>query len=138
MTLLSTQQQAHVNALLDELLDLPQERRSQRLRSRGVDDPAVLSEVESLLRAALAADGFLRSPARLAVDATAPEVAAGMRLGAWKVTGIIGRGGMGEVYQATRVQGDFEQRGAIKLLQHEASAQLERFHAERQILARLE
>jgi eukaryotic-like serine/threonine-protein kinase len=138
MTVLSTQQQAHVNALLDELLDLPEDRRSQRLHSRGVDDPAVLSEVESLLRAALAADGFLRTPARPAVESSSQEVASGMRLGAWRVTGIIGRGGMGEVYQATRAQGDFEQRGAIKLLQHEASAQLERFHAERQILARLE
>src|SRR5665213_1932337 len=81
MTVLSTQQQAHVNALLDELLDLPEDRRSQRLHSHGVDDPAVLSEVESLLRAALAADGFLRSPARPAVEAPASEVASGMRLG---------------------------------------------------------
>jgi non-specific serine/threonine protein kinase/serine/threonine-protein kinase len=139
MTVLSTQQQAHVNALLDELLDLPADRRSQRLLSRDVDDPAVLSEVQSLLRAASAADGFLRSPARPAVESTSPAAASsGLRLGAWRVTGIIGRGGMGEVYQATRVQGDFEQRGAIKLLQHDASAQLERFQAERQILARFE
>jgi len=42
------------------------------------------------------------------------------------------------VYEATRADGDFEQRVAIKLLQREAAAQLERFQAERQILARLE
>ncbi len=34
--------------------------------------------------------------------------------------------------------GDFEQRVAIKLLQREAAAQMERFQAERQILARLD
>src|SRR6202034_4140737 len=51
---------------------------------------------------------------------------------------LLGRGGMGEVYEATRADGDFEQKVAIKLLQREAAAQLERFQAERQILARLE
>ena len=91
---------------------------------RAVDDPAVLSEVESLLRAALARR---RLPAHACalrpLGSAFPQAATGMLLGAWRVTGIIGRGGMGEVYQATRAQGDFgEQRGAIKLLQHRRPA----------------
>jgi predicted Ser/Thr protein kinase len=45
---------------------------------------------------------------------------------------------MGDVYEGLRTQGDFEQRVAIKLLQRDAASQLERFEAERQILARLE
>ncbi len=45
---------------------------------------------------------------------------------------------MGEVYEASRADGNFEQRVAIKLLQREAAAQMVRFQAERQILARLE
>src|SRR5262249_51468498 len=68
----------------------------------------------------------------------APDVAIGQRLGAWNITRLIGRGGMGDVYEATRADGNFEQRVAVKLLQREAAAQLERFQAERQILARLE
>src|ERR1700755_1981621 len=61
-----------------------------------------------------------------------------LRVGPWKVTRQIGRGGMGEVYEAVRAEGDFTQRVAIKLLRNEAIAELERFHVERQILARLE
>jgi serine/threonine protein kinase len=44
---------------------------------------------------------------------------------------------MGDVYEAIRADGDFEQRVAIKVLQSESGAQLERFQSERQILARL-
>ncbi|MDP3715993.1 MAG: serine/threonine-protein kinase, partial [Burkholderiales bacterium] len=49
-----------------------------------------------------------------------------------------GRGGMGEVYAATRSEPAFEQHAALKLLRREASTQLERFHVERRILARME
>src|ERR1019366_6054477 len=49
--MLSAEQQTAVDALLDDLLDLPVDRRAQRLRSRHVTDPVVLAEVESLLRA---------------------------------------------------------------------------------------
>ncbi len=53
--------------------------------------------------------------------------------------GSIGHGGMGErSTRAVRALGFHEQRVAIKVLQTEAAAQLERFQAERQILARLE
>ncbi len=42
------------------------------------------------------------------------------------------------VYEAVRAQGDFNQRVAIKLLQPESAALLQRFESERQILATLE
>jgi hypothetical protein len=141
---LSAEQQTEVNALLDQLLDVPAEVRAQHLRAHRVTDPAVLAEVESLLRAAQASEGFLAAPAfagpqlHTASEGFTETLALGARLGVWRVTGRIGRGGMGEVYEATRSEGDFEQRVAIKVLQEEASAQLERFQAERQILARLE
>ena len=45
---------------------------------------------------------------------------------------------MGEVYDAERATGDFEQRVAVKVTRCESAAQLERFSAERQLLARLE
>ncbi len=135
---LSEQQKQAAQALLDELLDLPEAGRWPRLRSREIGDPAIRGEVESLLRAVEATDGFLSKPARPPTEAGDEEIAVGMRLGAWRITGRVGRGGMGDVYKAARAEGDFEQRAAIKLLQQEASAQLERFQAERQILARLE
>jgi predicted Ser/Thr protein kinase len=135
---LTAQQRSRVDALLDELLDLPEEARASRLRDRQGEDPIVLAEVESLMLAAQASGNFLGAPARAAVDDVVQDAAIGTRLGAWTITRLIGRGGMGDVYEGLRTQGDFEQRVAIKLLQRDAAAQLERFEAERQILARLE
>ncbi|HEY4972655.1 MAG TPA: serine/threonine-protein kinase, partial [Steroidobacteraceae bacterium] len=120
------------------MLDLPEEARAPRLQSRLIEDAAVLAEVESLLLAANASGGFLSTPARPSVDDAVQDALIGARLAAWKITRLIGHGGMGDVYEGIRAQGDFEQRVAIKLLQREAAAQMERFHAERQILARLE
>ena len=137
---LTAEQRIRVDALLDDLFDLPEEARLAQLRNRRDEEPAVLAEVESLLLAAHASAGFLgeSTQAGAAAEGLVPDAALGMRLGAWSITRLIGRGGMGEVYEATRADGEFEQRVAIKLLQREAGAQLERFQAERQILARLE
>ena len=135
---LTPRQQQRVDVLLDELLDLPDATRLPQLRGRSDEDPAVLAEVESLLLAAHASDGFLDGRETIPSPEVIPDAAIGTRLGAWQILRLIGRGGMGEVYEATRADGSFEQRVAIKLLQRDAAAQLERFQAERQILARLE
>jgi len=137
---LTPEQRLCADALLDELLDMPEGARMAQLRSRRGEQAVVLAEVESLLLAAHASVGFLDANAskRPPDDGVAFDTAVGMRLGAWNIIRLIGRGGMGDVYEATRADGDFEQRVAIKLLQREAAAQLERFQAERQILARLE
>jgi len=135
---LTPQQKARVDALLDELLDLDEATRIAALQARCTEDPAVVAEVESLLLAAHASEGFLSGVAQPSANDLLPDAAIGVRLGAWTIARLIGRGGMGEVYEAFRAERDFEQRVAIKLLRHEAGAQVERFQAERQILARLE
>jgi eukaryotic-like serine/threonine-protein kinase len=135
---LSAAQRIRVDELLDVLLDTPAEARADYLDRNGGEDPAVLHEVESLLRAAQQLGGFLATPARLGAEVPIEPIPAEMRVGAWKVIRHIGRGGMGVVYEAVRAEGDFAQRVAIKLLRNEAIAELERFHVERQILARLE
>src|SRR6185295_2210325 len=66
------------------------------------------------------------------------ELPSGTRLGAWQVQRLIGRGGSGEVYVASRADGVFRQKAALKLLQHGAVAEASRFESERDILARLE
>jgi predicted Ser/Thr protein kinase len=137
-SVLTPQQRERVDTLLDELLDLAEEMRIAALHARCTEDSVVLAEVESLLLAAHASEGFLSVPARASPNDVVPDAAIGVRLGAWIITRLIGRGGMGEVYEAIRAERDFEQRVAIKLLRHEAGAQVERFQAERQILARLE
>ena len=138
MTELSANQLARVDALLDELLDLPVESRPAVLDRKCPDDAAVRAEVSSLLSAAGCVDGFLSMPAMLASEPQQEDLPPGTRIGAWRMLSRIGRGGMGVVYEAERAEGDFRQRVAVKVLRQEAIAELPRFHIERQILARLE
>jgi len=135
---LSAEQLAQIDECLDALLDLPAEQQLSALRSRSIGDARVAAEVESLLRAAQSSSKFLATPARAYEQESLPDTLLGSRLGAWRIERMIGHGGMGDVYEATRADGDFEQRVAVKLLQRDAAAQIERFQAERQILARLE
>jgi len=134
--MLSEKQRATADALLDILLDLPESARWEHWRSLTVADAEVQQEIESFLRAAQSVGDFLSGPAPLP-GATGEDLT-GTVLGGWRITGRIGHGGMGEVYEAVRAQGDFDQRVAIKVLRREAQTELERFQAERRILARLE
>ncbi|WP_337172349.1 serine/threonine-protein kinase [Gemmatimonas aurantiaca] len=63
----------------------------------------------------------------------------GRRLGAYRVLRLIGRGGMGAVYEAERADQSYQQRVAIKTLWRGADSAvlLQRFRSERQILASL-
>jgi non-specific serine/threonine protein kinase/serine/threonine-protein kinase len=140
---LSAQQRARVDALFDDLLELPRERRSGVMSGWQLEDPVVVEEVASLMRAAEASCEFLSRPVQAAFLAASAEVPTdeptpGSRIGAWRVIRVVGRGGMGVVCEAERAKGDFEQRVAIKLLQRGAAGPAQRFDIERRILARLE
>jgi eukaryotic-like serine/threonine-protein kinase len=64
---------------------------------------------------------------------------AGELCGAWKLQEVIGTGGMGEVWLATRADGLFQAKAAVKFLRADGdAAQFEaRFAQERALLARL-
>jgi hypothetical protein len=124
-----------------QALDWPAEERPERLARACGDDVELQREVAELL-GAHTGQGMLDTPLLIAdaADAApiAPSLAADTRVGAWRIERLIGRGGMGEVYAALRDAAGFSQRGALKLLRFEAIGEQARFHAERQILARLE
>ena len=63
----------------------------------------------------------------------------GRRVGAYRLDEEVGRGGMGVVYRAQRVDGEFEQTVAIKLIKRgmDTDQILKRFRRERQITAAL-
>ena len=70
----------------------------------------------------------------------APSLAAGQRVGPWRLLRFLARGGMGEVYLAERADGAFDRQVAVKLLRPGVGSAdlLERFQLERDLLARLE
>ena len=129
-----------LKALFEAALEQPPEARDAWLAAQPVD-AAVREELAALLRhhAAVAtgvdgAEGWLASAA---LDE--PPTRDGERLGAWELVRLVGRGGMGEVYEARRADGSYEGRAAVKLLRRgmDSAAVLERFARERQALARL-
>jgi Tol biopolymer transport system component len=139
-----------VAALFDEASVLPPSERAGFLDRACAGAGELRAEVEALLAADAQAAGFLAGPAdptgRLLAAAVlergeeAAAERAGERLGAHRLVREIGRGGMGTVYLAERVDGQFEQRVAIKLIRSGKLGDrvLRDFLRERQILARLE
>lgn len=127
-----------LESLFSETLSRPPAERGAFLARHCADDSDLRVEIESLLDAHESLGPLDKAPAPVAAPEMPPSLAAGTCLGVWKVDRLIGRGGMGEVYEASRVDAAFEQRAALKLLRQEAATQIERFHAERQFLARLE
>jgi serine/threonine protein kinase len=107
-------------------------------------DAELRQEVLRLLEASTDANEFLTDLARRAIAPLAAlqgePVLAGRLLGAYRLRGEIGRGGMGAVYLAERADDQYEKQVAVKLLPlglGGASAR-ERFVAERRVLAQLE
>ncbi|MFN8176444.1 MAG: serine/threonine-protein kinase [bacterium] len=114
--------------------------RAAWLESACGSDPALRAEVESLLDAHAAARDAFRTPIRLGPAAEPAESRVGRELGPYRIVALIASGGMGSVYEGERVDRQFEKRVAIKLVRAGMGTPelLERFRAERQVLADLE
>ena len=138
-------------AQLELMIELEPAVRVERLRALRASAPALAARVEGWL-AADANDGGLLDEGLVAIAPHAlrslaaerpdpqPARQPGDTIGAWRLLEPLGSGGMGEVWLATRNDGQFEQQVAIKLLKRgmDSDGVLQRFRRERQILARLE
>lgn len=119
--------------LFDVVSEIDPRGRQDALRAME-PDAGIRDEVLALLASDDAAT-VVPAPA----PAAEPMLAAGTQVGPWRVECLIGRGGMGEVYRASRTGADFEQRAALKLmLRMQSEEDRARFAAERRILAGLE
>jgi serine/threonine-protein kinase len=135
---LSGEQWERIEALLPEALELASSERPRFLDRHC--PPELRAEIEALIAAAETGYGVLDRPVTVtAPEDAAPSLAGGEALGPWRIGGLLGSGGMGEVYAAERADGSYEQRVAIKLLKRgiDTQAVLSRFLRERRILARL-
>jgi serine/threonine protein kinase len=129
---------AQVEKLFHELADLSAELRTRYFAEHHVD-AATRREVEALLAYDSDASTLLRRDIGMASSRSLPQFeTSGRRCGPYNLLQVIGRGGMGAVYLAERVDGEVTQRVAVKLLPlGTGDSQRERFLRERQILAAL-
>ena len=133
-----------VAALFSEAIGLPEGERTAFLARVCSGNEHLRSELESLLDADSRAGGFLQDDAAqvlgLAPSDDPADVNAGRRIGAYRIVEPIGRGGMGTVYRAERVDAAYRVQVAIKLIRRGMDTDdiLRRFRRERQVLARLQ
>jgi serine/threonine-protein kinase len=129
----------HVSELFDEVADLTDGARSRYFAECQVSADTRV-EVEGLL--AFDCDwttSLERNLSRVAVAAIAQLEQGDRRCGPYRLGDLLGRGGMGAVYSAERVDGEVTRRVAVKLLPlgSDGPGLRKRFLAERQILASL-
>ena len=124
--------------LFDRFCDLAPDRRGETLRGLGAD-AAMIAELEALLNAdRIPAERISRPIDAVLASLPETELDDGDRLGAWRLSRRLGKGGMGAVYLAERADGHFRQQAAVKLIRSLAGDDTAlHFARERQILATL-
>ncbi len=129
-----------LRAAFDRLVELAPVDQARELAQLAAIEPDLSAELGPLLQAHQAADGVLDHPPDLPADLAGPDLEAGARIGPYRVTREIGRGGMGTVYEAFRDDEVFTKRVAIKVVPagFDTEAVARRFARERRILARLD
>jgi eukaryotic-like serine/threonine-protein kinase len=162
----SDNQWPKVRAIFDHAASLQPEERNDFLQHRCNGDDALLAEIQSLLSASESEEATSRkfltggltsqggssdgvrlsshasqegSPRNEASSAERVHEFAGRQIGPYQLEQLIGRGGMGAVYLASRSDGHFEQKVAVKLIDLPLVANIysKQFRIERQILAGL-
>ena len=126
-----------IQALFHRIVELDPARRGALLEESGCDSE-IRSAVEALVRSDTGADPVLdgiddRQPL------FGPDPMVGRLVGRYRLTQVIGTGGMGVVYSAERADGLFDQRVAVKLMRSVLGTgdALRRFERERRVLAAL-
>jgi eukaryotic-like serine/threonine-protein kinase len=136
---------ARLMALFDAVVNLPIVEQEAFLQRECASDPAMLAELRGLLAEDRRVQGTTLRPlapelANLLAESSSAPSLSGSRVGAYELREELGRGGMGVVYRAERVDGSVQQQVAIKLVRRELldSDMRRRFLLERQTLAAMD
>ena len=135
---LNRQRWERIEALYEDVLALPRDRRHRHIADACGEDAALAEEILAMLAAdetgaPLLIERLVRD------DGGVADPLIGSRIGPWQIVAPLGRGGAGAVYRVDRCDGQYEQAAALKLLapgvlSRDAAARLA---VERRILARL-
>lgn len=139
-------------SIFEAVADLDPAERARRLDALCGGDADLRARVEAMLAAdasrtepfdggaALWAEAMGAAAAGGDAAAGASPAQPGEQIGAWRVTGLLGRGGMGAVHAVERADGAYVQKAALKRVQggELSPSSRERFLRERQVLARLQ
>ncbi|MEN5118045.1 protein kinase [Luteimonas sp. TWI662] len=132
--------------LFDAYVRLPGWWRARKLARLAQSDPALHAALSALLAADHRGRSIARAPfpaisGLLETQAAHPDTDPhlGTRIGAWEITGVLGRGGMGTVYRARRWDAQLRQVAALKCIRDDLVSPrlVEAFLAERNVLAEL-
>ena len=103
-----------IDGIFQSAIDLPPERRREFLDQACANDPALRSEVESLITSLEQSGDFIEGSASdVAASLLEGESLRGRQVAQFLVGELLGRGGMGDVYSATDKMG---RRVALKVL----------------------
>ena len=134
----------HIQSLFEAALEKDPSHRITFLEAACAEDVALYREVASLLESDQLVnslvDGHALESLSYAGDTPAGEALEGRLVGPYRLVRRLGEGGMGVVYLAERADGQFTQQVALKLIKRGMDSEriVQRFLAERQILARLQ
>ncbi len=138
---MTPQRWRQVQWLFDAVLSREPAERPEFLDQATAKDPDLRREVDSLIASLQAASRFIDEPAFELTAPTEPEVlAVGTRVGAYRLERLLGSGGAGRVYLASRADQTFEKLVALKVIKRgmDTDDLVRRFLSERQILAQLD
>ena len=124
-------------------VELPEQDRESFLRKTCEQDAELQNEVKSLLQRDIETGTILKTVISKAAESLtngeSPDLI-GKRIGPYRIIGLIGQGGMAQVYKAVRDDDQYQKVVAIKMIRLDLAPTflISRFWYERQILANLE
>lgn len=135
---------AQIKQIFADASALPKEAQAEFIKREAMGDVNVIEQVMLLLSTEDEQDHVLNLTGAVVSSATdivknEALLSIGDIVESFKVQDVIGEGGMGSVFLASRINGDFEQQVAIKVIhsRYISEQSIQRFRRERQILASL-